>query len=218
MVGGLQVVCRRVGAGRLLDVTWSAHQTSFSAPVDGVLLVPPLRALVFGDRFERSFVLLSAVVLFLGTFVAYATGLFAVADGVIVPPLDATVVGFFVAAAVGYRRGALLGGWVSPFAAYLGFNADWAFLGLSSHSLIGKLAFFFDPMRLGVFAVASLVGGSVACGLGYLVSVMIVYAKTARWRDSDSPPNSRARNIFHGHVRCDGHGPRNRCSIHRQHA
>jgi len=130
---------------------------------------PSRRDLVLGDRFERNLDLLSAVVLFLGTFVAYATGLFAVEGGVIVLPSDATVVGLFVAADVGYRRGALLGAWVSPFAAYLGFNADWAFLGLSSHSLVGKLAFFVDPVSLGVFAVASLVGGTGAFAVGAIL-------------------------------------------------
>ncbi|MDX5990263.1 MULTISPECIES: hypothetical protein [Haloferax] len=42
-------------------------------------MVPPLRTVLLGERFERNPDLLTAVVLFGGTFAAYAIGLFTVA-------------------------------------------------------------------------------------------------------------------------------------------
>ena len=129
------------------------------------------RDLLLGERFQRNLDLLGAAVLLVGTFVAYATGLFAASGGVIVIPGDATSVGLIVAGAIGYGRGGLLPAWLSLFAAYLGFHADWAFLGLSSHALSGKLAFLFDPVTLGVYAVASVLLGSAAFAVGYLLSL-----------------------------------------------
>ena len=129
------------------------------------------RDLLLGERFQRNLDLLGAAVLLVGTFVAYATGLFAAGGGAIVIPGDATSVGLIVAGAIGYGRGGLLPAWLSLFAAYLGFHADWAFLGLSSHALSGKLAFLFDPVTLGVYAVASVLLGSAAFAVGYLLSL-----------------------------------------------
>ncbi|OTF01716.1 hypothetical protein [Halorubrum sp. SD683] len=129
------------------------------------------RDLLLGERFQRNLDFLGAAVLLVGSFVAYATGLFAVEGGVIVLPSDATAVGLIAAGWIGYGRGALLPAWASLFAAYLGFHADWAFLGLSSHSLPGKLAFLFDPVTLAVYVAASILLGSAAFGVGYLLSV-----------------------------------------------
>ncbi|NHX37788.1 MULTISPECIES: hypothetical protein [Halolamina] len=130
---------------------------------------PTARDLLLGDPFQRNLDLLVAAVLFVGTFVGYAIGLFSVEGGIVVLPFDATVVGVVAAGLIGYGRGALLPAWVSVFAAYLGFHAEWGLLSLSGHSLPGKLAFLFDPVSLGVFALASILVGSVAFGAGFLL-------------------------------------------------
>ena len=131
----------------------------------------PLRSVLVGrprSRFQWVIDVLVILTILTGTFGAYALGLFQVSGGVIVLPAAATLVGFVVAVGVGARHGGLLVAWLGPFAAYLGFRADWAFLGLSSHSLGGKLAFFFDPVGLAVLGVATLVIGTVGFGIGYL--------------------------------------------------
>jgi hypothetical protein len=83
-------------------------------------MVPALRDVLLGEPAERHIELLAAVAVFVGTFVAYAGDVFTVDGGVILLPQDATYVGTLVAAGIGYRRGSLLGAWVSLFAAYLG--------------------------------------------------------------------------------------------------
>jgi hypothetical protein len=103
-----------------------------------------------------------------GTFGAYALGLFQVSGGVIVLPAAATLVGFVVATGVGARHNGLVVAWLSLFAAYIGFRADWAFLGLSSHALGGKFVFLFDPVGLAVLGVATLLIGTVGSAVGYL--------------------------------------------------
>ncbi|MFW5934243.1 MAG: hypothetical protein ACOCQL_00155 [Halolamina sp.] len=132
---------------------------------------PTPRDLLLGDRFQRNPDFLVAAVLFAGTFLAYAIGLFSVAGGIVVLPFDATVVGVVAAGLIGYGRGALLPAWLSVLAAYLGFHAEWGLLSLSGHSLPGKLAFLFDPVSLAVFAGASVLLGSVAFGTGFLLRV-----------------------------------------------
>lgn len=135
-------------------------------------MVPALRAILVGcdsDRFQRTLDLLFAAGLLVATFAAYAVGLFQVTGGVIILPEDATLVGFVAAAGVGFRRGGLFIAWTLPFAAYLGFRADWAVLGLSSQSLGGKLAFFFDPVGLAILAVAAIGIGTLGFAVGYLV-------------------------------------------------
>ena len=134
-------------------------------------MVPALRAVLVGhdsDRFQRTLDLFFATGLLLATFAAYAVGLFQVTGGVIVLPEDATLVGFVAAAGIGLRRGGLLIAWILPFAAYLGFRADWALLGLSRHSFGGKLVFLFDPVGLAVLAVAAIAIGTLGFAAGYL--------------------------------------------------
>lgn len=133
-------------------------------------MVLPLRTIVFGheySRFERNLGVLFATGISVATFVAYALGLFEVTGGVVVLPQDATLVGFVAAVGLGSRRGGLCFAWLAHFGAYLGFRADWAFVGLSSHSLAGKVAFLLDPVGLLVHAVATLVIGTAGFGLGY---------------------------------------------------
>ncbi len=132
-------------------------------------MTPPLRELLLGSgggRTRRALGLLTTVVL--ATFLAYALGLFAVSGGIIVIPGDATLLGLVVAATLGYRRAGLVFAWLALFAAYLGFHADWAFLGLSGRGLSGELAFFFDPVGLTVFAAAAVLLGTPAYGAGAL--------------------------------------------------
>lgn len=127
-----------------------------------------LHTILFADRFERRLDLLIAAVIAIGTFGMYATGGFTVDGGVIVLPSDATLVGAVAAAGIGYRRGSLIGAWVTVFAAYVAFFAEWAFLGLSSYTLAGKLAFLFDPVSLGLSALAAVVVGTISFAVGYL--------------------------------------------------
>jgi len=58
-------------------------------------------------------------------------------------------------------------------------------LGLSSHSLAGKLAFLFDPVGVAILAVATLIIGTVGFSLGYLSQWSINRIK------NNSPMNSQ---------------------------
>ncbi|MFC6875461.1 hypothetical protein [Halobellus marinus] len=132
-------------------------------------MVPAFRTVLVGrprSRFQWALDAFVALLVLIGTFGAYALDVFQVSGGVVVLPGAATLVGFAVAVGVGARRSGLLVAWVSLFAAYLGFQAEWAFLGLSSHSLVGKLAFLFDPVGLVVLDVASLVIGTIGFTTG----------------------------------------------------
>jgi len=129
-------------------------------------MVPSTRDLLLGSRFERRLDLLAAAVAGVLTFAFYAAGVFTVEGGIIVLPGDATLVGLLLAASVGYRRSSLLGAWLGPFAVYMGFNADWAFFGLSARPLAARLAFLFDPTGLVVYGVAAVLLGSLAYAAG----------------------------------------------------
>jgi hypothetical protein len=134
-------------------------------------MVPALRTVIVGrprGSLQRALDVLVVLSMLVGTFGVYAFGLFQVSGGVMVLPAAATSVGFVVAAGVGVRQGGLLVAWLGQFAAYTGFRADWALLGLPSHSLGGKLAFLFDPVGLAVLGVATLVIGTVGFGIGSL--------------------------------------------------
>jgi len=131
----------------------------------------PLRRVLVGrprSRFQWPLNTLVILTILTGTFGAYALGFFQVSGGVIVLPAAATLVGFVVAVGVGAQHGGLVVAWLGLFAAYIGFRVDWAFLGLSSHALGGKLAFLFDPVGLAVLGVATLVIGTVGFAVGYL--------------------------------------------------
>ena len=143
-------------------------------------MVPALRTVLVGHnygRFQRNLDLLFALALLVATFSAYALGFFRTSGGVIVLPEDATLVGFVAAAGVGIRRGGLVVAWLAQFAAYVGFHAEWALLGLSSRSFGGKLAFLFDPVGLTVLAVAAIVIGTLGFGVGYLVQWSIGFLR-----------------------------------------
>ncbi|WP_380676551.1 hypothetical protein [Salinigranum sp. GCM10025319] len=135
-------------------------------------MVLPVRELLLGseyNRYKRNLNLLIAVALAVATFVAYAVDVFAVSGGVLIIPGDATFVGLAVAAVLGYHRDGLVFAWIQFFATYLGFHADWAFLGLSGRSLSGELGFFFDPVGLAVFFTAAVFLGTLAFSAGVLI-------------------------------------------------
>jgi hypothetical protein len=134
-------------------------------------MVPNLRTALVGrprSRLLWAVDVLVVVSVLVGTFGAYALGVFRVSGGVIVLPAAATFVGFVVAVGVGARRSGLIVAWLGLFAAYVGFRAEWAFLGLSGHSLGGELAFLLDPVGLAVFGIATLVIGTVGFAVGHL--------------------------------------------------
>jgi hypothetical protein len=83
-------------------------------------------------------------------------------------PADATFVGLLAAGAVGYRRGGLLVAWLAPLAAYLGFRADWALLGLSGHALPGRVAYLLDPVGIAVLAAGAVLVGTAGYAAGGL--------------------------------------------------
>ena len=131
----------------------------------------PLRRVLLGrprSRLQWALDVLVILTILTGTFGAYALGFFQVSGGVIILPAAATLVGFVVTVGVRARHDGLVVAWLGLFAAYIGFRADWAFLGLSSHALGGKLAFLFDPVGLAVLGVATLVIGTVGFAVGYL--------------------------------------------------
>lgn len=142
-----------------------------------------LHRMLFATRLERRLDALVAAVIAVSTFVMYAAGSFGVDGGVVFLPMDATLVGGIAAAGIGYRHGTLLGAWVTLFAAYIAFFAEWAFLGLSSQNLTGKLAFLFDPVALGLSAFVAVVLGTIAFAVGYVGSVGIekVFESYSRW-------------------------------------
>jgi hypothetical protein len=134
-------------------------------------MVLPLRAVLVGrprSHIQWGLDVLLVLSLLVGTFAAYALGLVHVSGGVIILPGAATLIGFIVAVCLGIGHRGLLVACASLFATYIGFQAEWAFLGLSSHSLTGKLAFLFDPVGLAVFGVAALIIGTVGFGVGFL--------------------------------------------------
>jgi len=134
-------------------------------------MVPAPRTVLLGrrrSRFQWALDTLIAVSILVGTFGAYAVGLVRVSGGVIILPAAATLVGFIVTVGAGARHAGLLVAWLGQFAAFVGFRADWAFLGLSGHTFRGKLAFLFDPIGLAVIGVATLVIGTAGFGVGYL--------------------------------------------------
>ncbi|MFB6250793.1 MAG: hypothetical protein ABEI27_03735 [Halobellus sp.] len=110
-----------------------------------------------------------AVFVLLLTFAAYATGLFTVSGGIVWIPGDAALVGFTVAALVGYDDGGLISAWFVSVAALLGYRADYAFTGLSYRTRLEQAAYFFQLEGLLIFVVEALVIGSLAFLLGAAV-------------------------------------------------
>lgn len=110
---------------------------------------------------------LLAVVLLVGTFAAYGTGLFAIQGGVVFVPGDAALAGLVAAVAVSYARGGLLAAWLVAYGSLLGYNAYHAFLGLSSRSLVEQTAYFLELDGLFVLAVEGVIVALLAFPLGW---------------------------------------------------
>lgn len=123
----------------------------------------PVRRWLVGERRSRLRRHLSlALVPFVATFVGYATGVFGVPGGVVFLPIHAASIGMTAGAWIGYRTGGLAIAWIAVFASYLGFHAEWAFLGLAGRPLVDKLAFLFSPDGLALFGISSVVLGTIA--------------------------------------------------------
>ncbi len=147
-------------------------------------MIPSLRSLVLGaKRPEFRRYLEFGLAVFVVTFVAIALTFSYVSRGVVSVQYSAAVVGLIVAFWVGYRREGLLLGWVLTYTALLGFNADHAFLGLSSVSLSYRLSYFVRLSDLALFAVEAVVLGTLGCVVGHLL----------RWAINDLRSGSSVR-------------------------
>jgi hypothetical protein len=144
------------------------------------------RRLLGSDAAQRRVLLGVAAALFAGTFTAYAVGLFAVAGGVVFIPRDAARVAVLAAVWVGYRRGGLALAWLVAFAPFLGFRADWAFLGLSGRSLVEQAAYAVDPEGVAVNALFALVLGTLGFGAGWLLRWGVASAGADPGTDEES--------------------------------
>ncbi|WP_255151545.1 hypothetical protein [Halorarius halobius] len=109
-----------------------------------------------------------AVACFLGTFAAYAVGVFHIAGGVIFIPGEAALVGLVAATLVGLARGGAVPGWLLAAASLYGYRADHAFLGLSGRTLAEQTAYFLGVEGLVVLAVQGVVIGTLAVAVGAL--------------------------------------------------
>jgi hypothetical protein len=135
-------------------------------------MAPFTRRLLLGREppgSRRAFWSLSAAVLFLGTFAAYAVGVFAVSGCVVFIPGHAAIVGFGAALLAGYERGGLALAWLVAYAPLLGASADHYLLGLSSRPFAARLEAFFGLDGLAFLGVEALVIGTVAFALGAFV-------------------------------------------------
>lgn len=110
--------------------------------------------------------LFTALLLFLTTFIAYASGVFTISGGIVWIPGDAALVGFIVAVLIGYYQGGLLLAWLVIYSALLGYRADHAFLGLSSRTRIEQAMYFLQLEGLFVLAVEAFIIGVLAFLLG----------------------------------------------------
>ncbi|WP_255198143.1 hypothetical protein [Halorarius litoreus] len=145
-------------------------------------MVPTPRQLLLGREPHRRLWPAVAVVLFVGTFAAYAVGVFHIPGGVVFIPGQAALVGLLGAGIVGYARGGLLFAWLVCYGALLGNHADHAFMGLSHRTRVEQAAYFFELDGLGAYAVMAVVLGLLAFAVGAL----------ARWGYETLRPQRRA--------------------------
>ncbi|WP_121820213.1 hypothetical protein [Halostella salina] len=139
-------------------------------------MVPSPRILLVGppeNRRRRLLALAFVPFLFVATFAAYAVGAFGVSGCVVFIPGQAMLVGLAAAAVAGYARVGLAVGWLGAYAPLLGFNADHAFMGLSSRTRVEQLAYFLEPDGLAFYAVVALVFGTVAFAAGYVLRTCV---------------------------------------------
>jgi hypothetical protein len=123
--------------------------------------------LLVGPPGDRSPLWATAVVvgLFVGVFLAYATGVFAVAGGVVFLAWDAAVVGFVAAALLSARRQGLVVAWAVTYVSLFGWSADHYLLGITG-GLGHRLGALFDLDGLIVFAVQAALIGTLGWVLG----------------------------------------------------
>lgn len=121
---------------------------------------------------------LVAVGLFATVFAAYATGVFAIAGGVVWIPGEAALVGIVAACLVGFDRAGLAFAWLVAFATLLGYHADHAFFGLSSRSFREQVAYFLTPEGLLVFGAEGVVLGTIAFAVGAVARRLLATLRT----------------------------------------
>lgn len=124
--------------------------------------------LIGSNRFRQKLALGFVVVIFLGTFLAYALDIFQVSGGVVFLAGDAALVGVCAAAVLGYQRSGIAFAWLVVYASLLGFSADHYFLGISARPFSERVAAFLQLDGLVVLAVQALVLGTVAWSAGIL--------------------------------------------------
>lgn len=117
---------------------------------------------------------------FVVTFLAYATGVFAVSGGVVFIAEQAALVGIAAATVLGYRRAGLAMAWAGSYAALLGYHADHYLLGLSYAAPAARLGAFLQPDGLVFLAVQALVIGTLAWGGGRLVEWAVAAVGTGQ--------------------------------------
>jgi hypothetical protein len=131
---------------------------------------PSIRtALVGTDRTEPWYLeLLVAVPVFAVVLAAYATGVFAIAGGVVFLPGEAAILGFLVAGALAALGRGLVVAWVTLYGALLGYAADHYLLSLPGRSLSSRVGAFLEPDGLVALAVLAVLVGTVAWLVGGL--------------------------------------------------
>jgi hypothetical protein len=119
-----------------------------------------------------------AFALFVLSIPAAALGPLAPQGGVVFVPVNATLLGTFVAAVVGFRKGGILPVWLAVYAPLLGFHADWAFLSLPpSRSLAYQVGYFLEPDGLAVYALIATVFGVVGGTVGLATRYAVEYVR-----------------------------------------
>jgi hypothetical protein len=139
-------------------------------------MAPALRPLLLGPDADSSLSIpgwLLPVAVFGVSFAFYAAGLFSVSGGVIWIPGDAALLGLVISLVVGYLGEGVLVAVASVYGAVLGYHADHAFLGLSSHSRFEQLAYFLELDGLAYFGLIALVIGAIGFVLGSLGSTLV---------------------------------------------
>lgn len=138
-------------------------------------MIQPVGRGLFGRQPRRRrlaawFVVALAVAI--GTFAAYAVGVFHISGGVIFIPGDAALLGLVAAGVAGYTRSGLVAGWLVAAGALLGYRADHAFLGLSGRTRGEQLGYFLEFEGLGVIAIQAVVVALLGFVVGLLVRLL----------------------------------------------
>ncbi|MFD1569739.1 hypothetical protein [Halorubrum laminariae] len=106
-------------------------------------------------------------------FVAYATGVFEIAGGVVFLAGEAAVVGVLAAAGLAYRRSGLIAPWTTVYAALLGYSADHYLLGLPGRPFAERVAALLGPDGLVYLGVQAVVLGTLAWVIGVVATLAV---------------------------------------------